>query len=48
MNTDKHGKEYLWQGLVVDRFITGRHPDENRGPGILRVLKEPGFRLPPE
>ena len=42
-------KLYEMHGKVnLDEVVKSRHPGENRGPGILQVLEEPGFRLPPE
>jgi len=33
---------------AFDGPLRSRHPGENRGPDILQVFEESGFRLPPE
>jgi hypothetical protein len=32
--------------VKIDGSIKSRHPDENRGPEVLQVVEDTGFRLP--
>jgi hypothetical protein len=34
--------------MKFDGLVKSHHPGENRGPDILKVLENPGFRLSPE
>jgi hypothetical protein len=34
--------------FMDEGFLGSRHPGENRGPEIMQMPEEPGFRLSPE